>query len=166
MGSFSGRAGGLSATGRSPLGRRPGLEDVELAFLAKRRRWAFGSVMPPMPRDTDVRTTAAMIEGWTKNLALLFNNALATALWKVLDILLLVGLPWLADHLWNARFSPHSLQWLGAGWVLVFLWVRNFFRFYAGWQSRIFRLWIVPFPRWDCRFLSRFSTEAGLSIGF
>jgi hypothetical protein len=89
------------------------------------------------------RTTGAMIEGWTKNLALLFNNALATALWKVLDILLLVGLPWLAIHLWNARFSPHALEWLGAGWVLILLWVRTLFRFYA-------RVAKSNFPFVDC----------------
>ncbi len=37
-----------------------------------------------------------MIEGWTKNLALLFDNALALAVWRALDIFLLVGLPLLA----------------------------------------------------------------------
>jgi glycosyltransferase involved in cell wall biosynthesis len=108
------------------------LEDVEIAFLAKRRkvglwfRYAEDAVSTRM-----YRTTAAMIEGWTKNLALLFDNTLALAGWRVLDIVLLVGLPWLAIELWNARFSPHSLEWLGAGWVLALLWVRNLFRFYG-----------------------------------
>ncbi|MDR5729797.1 MAG: glycosyltransferase family 2 protein, partial [Terriglobia bacterium] len=108
------------------------LEDVELAFLAKRRkmglrfRYAEDAVATRM-----YRTTAAMIEGWTKNLALLFNNSLALALWRALDIGLLVGLPWLAVEMWNARFGAHSLQWLGAGWVLLLLWVRNLFRFYG-----------------------------------
>jgi glycosyltransferase involved in cell wall biosynthesis len=108
------------------------LEDVELAFLAKRRklglrfRYADDAVATRM-----YRTTAAMIEGWTKNLALLFNNALALALWRGLDILLLVGLPWLTIELWSARFAAHSFQWLGAGWVLLLLWVRNLVRFYT-----------------------------------
>ncbi len=120
------------------------LEDVELAFLAKRRkvglrfRYAEDAVSTRM-----YRTTAAMIEGWTKNLALLFNNALATALWRTLDIALLVGLPWLAVELWNARFGAHSLQWLGAGWVLALLWVRNLFRFYG-------RVAKSNFPFVDC----------------
>ena len=96
-----------------------------------------------------------MIEGWTKNLALLFNNALATALWKVLDIVLLVGLPWLAIHLWNARFSPQGLEWLGAGWVLAAAVgadpVSGSMR---GWRSRTFRLWIARSRRLDCRCLS------------
>jgi hypothetical protein len=40
-------------------------------------------------------------------------------------------MPVLAVWLWNARFTAHSLQWLGAGWVLALLWVRNLFRFYG-----------------------------------
>ena len=108
------------------------LEDVELAFLAKRRnvglrfRYAEDAVSTRM-----YRSTTAMIEGWTKNLALLFDNCLALAFWRVIDILLLVVLPVLAVELWNARLFAHSAQWLAAGWVLVILWVRNLFRFYG-----------------------------------
>jgi glycosyltransferase involved in cell wall biosynthesis len=108
------------------------LEDVELAFLAKRRRvglrfrYADDAVSTRM-----YRTTQAMFEGWTKNLALLFHNALALSLWRALDIVLLVVLPVLAIELWNAHFTSRSLEWLGAGWVLVLLWLRNLFRFYA-----------------------------------
>jgi glycosyltransferase involved in cell wall biosynthesis len=108
------------------------LEDVELANLAKRRkiglrfRYAEDAVATQM-----YRTSSAMIKGWTKNLALLFNNALILAAWRVLDIALLIGLPWLAIELWSARFAAHSLEWLGAGWLLLLLWVRNLIRFYA-----------------------------------
>jgi len=120
------------------------LEDVGLAFLAKRRkvglrfRYADDAVATRM-----YRTTAAMVEGWTKNLALLFDNTLALAVWRALDIVLLVGLPWLAVELWGARFGAHSLQWLGAGWVLLLLWVRNLFRFYG-------RVAKSNFPFVDC----------------
>ncbi len=120
------------------------LEDVELAFLAKRRKVGLRFRYAPDALSTRMyRTTSSMIEGWTKNLALLFNNALATCLWKILDILLLVGLPWLAINLWNARFSPRSLEWLGAGWVLLLLWLRTLFRFYA-------RVAKSNFPFLDC----------------
>jgi glycosyltransferase involved in cell wall biosynthesis len=120
------------------------LEDVELAFLAKRRkvglrfRYADDAVATRM-----YRSTSAMIEGWTKNLALLFKNSLALALWRALDILLLVGLPVLTIELWNARFAAHSVQWLGAGWVLALLWVRTLVRFYA-------RVAKSNFPFVDC----------------
>jgi glycosyltransferase involved in cell wall biosynthesis len=120
------------------------LEDVELAFLAKRRKAGLRFRYAPDALSTRMyRTTSAMIEGWTKNLALLFNNALATCLWKILDIVLLVGLPLLAIHFWNARFSPHSLEWLGAGWALLLLWLRTLFRFYA-------RVAKSNFPFLDC----------------
>jgi glycosyltransferase involved in cell wall biosynthesis len=120
------------------------LEDVELAVLAKRRkvglrfRYADDAVSARM-----YRSTAAMIEGWTKNLALLFDNALALSLWRALDIGLLFGLPLLAVWLWNARFAVHSLEWLGAGWVLALLWVRTLVRFYA-------RVAKSNFPFVDC----------------
>ena len=120
------------------------LEDVELAFLAKRRRVGLRFRYAPDALSTRMyRSSAAMIEGWTKNLALLFNNALATCLWKILDIVLLVGLPWMAIHLWAARFSPKGLEWLGAGWVLLLLWLRTLFRFYA-------RVAKSNFPFVDC----------------
>ncbi|MGD0292512.1 MAG: glycosyltransferase [Terracidiphilus sp.] len=108
------------------------LEDVELAFLAKRRkvglrfRYAEDAVSTHM-----YRSTAAMIEGWTKNLVLLFDNCLALAVWRLIDILLLAALPLLAVEFWNARIFAHSAQWLIAGWVLALVWVRNLFRFYG-----------------------------------
>ena len=120
------------------------LEDVEIAFVAKRRRLGLRFRYAPDALSTRMyRSTEAMVEGWTKNLALLFNNALATAMWKMLDVVLLVGLPWLAMHLWSARFSARSLEWLGAGWVLLLLWIRTLFRFYA-------RVAKSNFPFLDC----------------
>ncbi len=118
------------------------LEDVELAFLAKRRkvglrfRYAKDAVATRM-----YRSTAAMVEGWTKNLALLFDNALALAVWRVVDIVLLVGLPWLAVEL--RRGTLPRMPWLSAGLVLMVLWVRNLFRFYG-------RVAKSNFPFIDC----------------
>lgn len=108
------------------------LEDVEMARLAKRRhvglrfRYAEDAVSARM-----YRSAGAMFEGWTKNLALLFDNALVLALWRAIDFALLFGLPILAVWLWNAHFAARSMQWLAAGWVLALLWVRTLFRFYA-----------------------------------
>lgn len=130
--------------GGHPAVRDKVLEDVELAFIAKRRkvglwfRYAADAVSTRM-----YRSTAAMIEGWTKNLALLFDNSLSLAVWRALDFLLLFGLPILAFELWNAHFTSRSLAWLGAGWVIALLWVRNLFRFYA-------RVAKSNFPLVDC----------------
>jgi hypothetical protein len=89
------------------------------------------------------RTTAAMIEGWTKNLALLFNNTLVTAIWKAIDVGLLFILPLLALELWNAKLALHSLAWLSAGWALALLWIRTLARFY-------YRVAKSNFPFVDC----------------
>jgi glycosyltransferase involved in cell wall biosynthesis len=108
------------------------LEDVEMAVLAKRRgiglrfRYAEDALAARM-----YRSTRALLEGWEKNLALLFDNPLVLALWRAIDIILLFGLPVLTVVLWNAHFAVHSIQWLAAGWVLALLWVRTLFRFYA-----------------------------------
>jgi len=120
------------------------LEDVELAFLAKRRRVGLRFRYGDDAVATRMyRSTGAMIEGWTKNLALLFANTPALSLWRGLDILLLFGLPMLAIELWSAHFAAHSFQWLGAGWVLALLWVRTLVRFYA-------RVAKSNFPFLDC----------------
>lgn len=118
------------------------LEDVELAFLAKKRkvglrfRYAADALSTRM-----YRSAGAMIEGWTKNLALLFGNCLILAAWRVLDILLLVGLPLLA---WQYRhYGVQMIPWLTAGSLLGLVWLRNLWRFYA-------RVAKSNFPALDC----------------
>jgi glycosyltransferase involved in cell wall biosynthesis len=120
------------------------LEDVELAFVAKRRRIGLWFRYAADALSTRMyRSTGAMIEGWTKNLVLLFDNALLLSIWRALDFLLLFGLPVLAIELWNAKLALHSLAWLGAGWALVLLWIRTLVRFYA-------RVAKSNFPFVDC----------------
>ncbi|HWA94436.1 MAG TPA: glycosyltransferase family 2 protein [Terracidiphilus sp.] len=107
------------------------LEDVELAMLAKKRKLGLRLRYAEEEISTHMyRTTGAMIEGWTKNLALLFGNPLALAAWRALDFLLLFGLPLLAVKLWNAQLTTKSFAWLGVGWILLIIWGRNLFRYY------------------------------------
>jgi glycosyltransferase involved in cell wall biosynthesis len=121
------------------------LEDVELAFLAKRRkvglrfRYAADALSSRMYRNL-----SSMIEGWTKNLALLFGNCLILAAWRVLDIFLLIGLPVLAWHYRN--YGIRQVPWFTAGSLLLLVWIRNLWRFYA-------RVAKSNFPFLDC-FLS------------
>jgi len=120
------------------------LEDVELAFVAKRRRVGLRFRYAADALSTRMyRTTVAMIEGWTKNLALLFNNTMTTAMWKMLDLVLLAGLPWLAIDLWRAQFTFKGLEWLSPGLVLMLMWARTLFRFYT-------RVAKSNFPFLDC----------------
>ncbi len=110
--------GGHRAVGRSVL------EDVALARNIKRGPRVIRFRYAPEALSTRMyRTTPEMIEGWTKNLALLLPQPLALAFWRVLDLLLFFGLPALAV----------GLYWL-VPWqrtVILLLWVRTLWRFYA-----------------------------------
>lgn len=123
------------------------LEDVELAYLVKRRKLGLRFRYAPDALSVRMyRSFGQMCEGWTKNLALLFANTLITAAWKMLDIALLVGLPVLA---WSypGQLSL-STPWITARLVIFLIWVRTLWRFYR----RVAR---SNFPWSDC-FLSAF----------
>ena len=100
------------------------LEDVALAFNIKRGKRLIRFRYAPDALSTRMyRTTAEMFEGWTKNLALLFNNALPLAAMRLLELLLIVGIPIIA--LIYPFFTP-----LQRGLFFV-VWVRVLWRFYA-----------------------------------
>jgi len=121
--------GGHRAVGKSIL------EDVALAQNIKRGpriirfRYASEALSTQM-----YRTTSEMIEGWTKNLALLFPKPITLALWRILDVLLFFGLPAVAFGIY------WLLPWQRS--VILLLWVRTLWRFY----SRVAR---SNFPAFD-----------------
>ena len=118
------------------------LEDVELAFLAKRRKQGLRFRYAADALSTRMyRSAGTMIEGWSKNLALLFGNCLMMVLWRLLDFFLLVGLPFLA---WHFRYySVWQFRWATAGGLLGLIWLRSLWRFYA-------RVAKSNFPALDC----------------
>jgi glycosyltransferase involved in cell wall biosynthesis len=121
--------GGHRAVGKSVL------EDVDLAFNVKRSKRVIRFRYAPDALSTRMyRGFRDMVEGWTKNLALLFPHALTLAAWRALDVALLL-LPLLIFAL------PYLVVWQQA--VILLLWVRTLFRFY----SRVARSHF-PFP--DC----------------
>jgi glycosyltransferase involved in cell wall biosynthesis len=111
------------------------LEDVALARNIKRHPYIIRFRYAPDALSARMyRTTSEMIEGWTKNLALLFPRPIALALWRILDLLLFFGLPVLAL----------AIFWL-VPWqrsVILLIWVRTLWRFY----SRVAR---SNFPAFD-----------------
>lgn len=109
------------------------LEDVELARLVKKRGLGLRFRYAPDALSTRMyRTTAQMIEGWSKNLDLLFGNCRSLALWRSLDFLLLFGLPILSWMYWKVPVTPLvNVPLLTAGVLLGILWVRTVLRFYA-----------------------------------
>ena len=110
--------GGHRAVGRSVL------EDVALASIFKRSRRAIRFRYAPDALSTRMyRTTAAMLEGWTKNLALLFTTPIPMALIAMLVFLLAVGLPLLA------LLYPFQAAWQPP--VIWVVWIRGLWGFFS-----------------------------------
>jgi glycosyltransferase involved in cell wall biosynthesis len=111
------------------------LEDVDLASLLKRRKYPIRFRYAPDALSTRMyRGFDAMVEGWTKNLARLFALPLMMAGWRMLDLLLILGLPFLV---WQFFALPFPRYALGVVWLRV-LW-----RFYL-------RVAKSNFPPADC----------------
>ena len=100
------------------------LEDVALARNIKRGPRVIRFRYAPDALSARMySTTQEMVEGWTKNLALLMPSPVALALWRVLDVVLFFGLPLLALGL------PLLVQWQRT--VILLLWARTLWRFYS-----------------------------------
>ncbi len=111
-------AGGHRAVGNNIL------EDVALAENIKRAPHGIRFRYAPEALSSRMyQTTSEMIEGWTKNLALLFPKPVALALWRILDLLLYFGLPMVALGIY------WLLPWQRG--VILLLWVRTLWRFYS-----------------------------------
>jgi glycosyltransferase involved in cell wall biosynthesis len=122
--------GGHRAIGREVL------EDVALAQRIKRSKNIIRFRYAPDALTTRMyRTLSEMIEGWTKNLALLFPRPIYLAMWRALDLLLFFGLPAFA-LVW------HPLMPLQRG-LLLLVWLRTVWRFYG-------RVAKSNFPALDC----------------
>jgi hypothetical protein len=112
----------FSVGGHRAVGTRV-LEDVALAHNIKRGPRPIRFRYAPEALATRMYgTTAEMVDGWTKNLALLFPAPVALALWRILDLLLFFGLPALAFVV--PQHIPYQ------GFVFFLLWMRTSFRFY------------------------------------
>lgn len=125
--------GGHRAVGRSVL------EDVDLASNVKRAfaRNGRGIRLRYAPDALSTRMYRGfgdMVEGWSKNLALLFPHALSLAGWRLLDIALLL-LPLVLIPL------RYLVWWQQL--VIVLIWLRTLYRFYG----RVAR---SRFSRVDC----------------
>lgn len=110
--------GGHRAVGRSVL------EDVDLAWNVKRAaprhdgRGLRFRYAPDAVSTTMYRGVRDMMEGWTKNLVLLFPHALTLAAWRMLDIVLLL-LPlayFVFPHLTQMQYGLLALVWLRTVW--------------------------------------------------
>jgi len=116
----------FSVGGHRAVGREI-LEDVALARAIKRAKFGIRFRYAPDALATRMyRTLPEMVEGWTKNLALLFPNPLLLAFWRVLDLLLFFGLPAIALEF---AANPTRPKWQSL--VILAIWIRTLFRFYG-----------------------------------
>ncbi|MEZ2346637.1 glycosyltransferase family 2 protein [Terriglobus sp. RCC_193] len=99
------------------------LEDVALAQKVKRRYAIRFRYAPEAVSARMYRTTAEMVEGWTKNLALLFRNPLFMALIALLNFVQLLGLP-LLPFVW-----PNLVYWQVL--AIAILWLRVLVRYFG-----------------------------------
>jgi len=99
------------------------LEDVAIARSIKREHPIRFRYAPEAISTRMYRTTKEMIEGWTKNLALLMPRPVYLAAMRALDLALFVGLPLLAFGF------PWTFLWQKA--AILLLWARTLWRFYA-----------------------------------
>jgi cellulose synthase/poly-beta-1,6-N-acetylglucosamine synthase-like glycosyltransferase len=108
------------------------LEDVALARKIKRARHGIRfRYAPDALASRMYRTLPEMVEGWTKNLALLFPRPLGLAAWRVLDLLLYFVLPVLALMLPVVAMGLPPSRLMLATLLLWLLWLRTLFRFYG-----------------------------------
>jgi glycosyltransferase involved in cell wall biosynthesis len=109
--------GGHQGVGRSVL------EDVDLAYAVKRAGKGIWFRYAPDALSTRMYFGFNdMVEGWTKNLALLFPHALTLAAWRLLDIGLLM-LPILLIPL------HYLAMWQQV--VILLIWARTLLRYYT-----------------------------------
>jgi glycosyltransferase involved in cell wall biosynthesis len=112
------------------------LEDVALARNIKRSDRVIRLRYAPDALSARMYATLPeMIEGWTKNLAVLFPRPLYLAAWRILDLVLFFGIPIASLSL------PYLVAWQRG--ALLLIWARTLWRYY----SRIAR---SNFPALDC----------------
>jgi cellulose synthase/poly-beta-1,6-N-acetylglucosamine synthase-like glycosyltransferase len=100
------------------------LEDVALARKIKRTRHAIRFRYAPDALAARMyRSLPEMVEGWTKNLALLFPSAVLVAGMQMLQFLLFFGLPALAMGM------PLLVLW--QRWAILLVWLRTSWGFYG-----------------------------------
>jgi glycosyltransferase involved in cell wall biosynthesis len=102
------------------------VEDVDMAFSIKRQRLGLRfRYAPEMVSARMYESAGELWEGWVKNLALLIHNSLALALWRLLDMALVVLLPLLMlGYVWQ---PIGGLQPLGRA-LLLLIWLRTLWR--------------------------------------
>jgi glycosyltransferase involved in cell wall biosynthesis len=125
------------------------LEDVALAVRVKeeggklRFRVGIGEVSARMYRSLD-----QLVEGWTKNLALLFPKAKTLAYQRVTEFSVMWGLLLIAEEMALLR-HPALALWAAVLAVLVWInFMRRVAKAHAGWLNNILAIFGLPMFSW------------------
>jgi len=121
------------------------LEDVELARTVKRSgRKIFFRFAADQVRTRMYRSTTQLIEGWTKNLVLLFPHPIRLACLRAAEFttIWITGLLALA-FLWRGQFSPAALAGALCATLKIFFW-RRILRAHFSWSSNILAIFGLP----------------------
>ncbi|HET9697158.1 MAG TPA: glycosyltransferase family 2 protein [Terriglobales bacterium] len=125
------------------------LEDVALAVRVKesggklRFRVGIGEVSARMYRSLD-----QLVEGWTKNLVLLFPKAKTLAYQRATEFTVMWGLLLIAEEMALLR-HPALALWAAVLAVLVWInFIRRIARAHAGWFNNILSIFGLPMFSW------------------
>lgn len=125
------------------------LEDVALAVRVKedggklRFRVGIGEVSARMYRTLD-----QLVEGWTKNLALLFPNAKTLAYQRVTEFTVMWALLLIAEEMALLR-HPALALWAAVLAVLVWInFIRRIAKAHSGWFNNVLAIFGLPMFSW------------------
>ncbi len=122
------------------------LEDVELARAVKRTgRCIFFRLGVDQVRTRMYRTTPQLIEGWTKNLVLLFPSPVQLACLRTAEFVAICASAALGlVFLWRGQMVLAG--WMAAACALVkFLFLRRILRAHFAWDSFVLAIFGLPF---------------------
>jgi len=114
------------------------LEDVELARAVKRSgRKIFFRFAADQVRTRMYRSTSQLIEGWTKNLVLLFPHPIQLAILRTVEFttIWITGLLGLA-FLWRGNLALGAVLWAVCGTLKLLFW-RRILRAHFSWGSNV-----------------------------
>jgi glycosyltransferase involved in cell wall biosynthesis len=121
------------------------LEDVELARLFKVTRhkiwFRYGA---GMVRTRMYRSFKAMVEGWTKNLVLLFPNARQLAALRGGEFVAIIGLPLAGIVSASSGRTAVGSALIGSGVVLYANFLRRIRRAHFPWRANLLSLFGLP----------------------
>ena len=122
------------------------LEDVDLARAVKRSgKKIFFRLGADQVRTRMYRTTQQLIEGWSKNLVLLFPSPVELAFLRAAEFAAIWGSGLLAlASLWRGKFV-FGLGMLALYGVLKLFFLRRILRAHFAWDSNLFAIFGLPF---------------------